>query len=459
MLAGATTIDLVMLVIAADDGIMPQTIEHFEIARLLGIRHGLVVINKRDLVDGDWIAMVKGDIKALVRGSFLENAPILAVSATTGEGIPELRAELDRQIAATPAKPDRGIFRLPIDRNFMMRGFGTVVAGTVLSGRVQVGDRVELLPEDIEARIRGIQVHNKPVESALLGERAALNLQGIEREMVLRGSVLATPGYYRPSEYLDASFYLLKSMGAPLKNMTRLAPAHRYRRDHVPRCFARQKEMTAGAGRLRATETGDADRGGLGRPLRRAHLLAATDHRRRSDSRSESAQSPKIRYGGRNPAQSGRVRFGYEHRRAATAQERPYDQDHGATGARHGAQPGRYREDCQRTAGYGQTAIIRARGQATAGRDRDLAKARNQVLETLTRFHHENPVRLGMKRQELRSKAASDFHPITVRTQILEELAAEGIIVIETEKIRLASHQFGWMMRDQRLAEQNRSDL
>jgi selenocysteine-specific elongation factor len=222
MLAGASTIDLVILVIAADDGIMPQTLEHFEITKLLGIKKGIIVITKKDLVDNEWLELVKVDIEKMVKGSFLENAPIISVSAVTGEGIPELKVILKAQINNVEPKPDRGIFRMPVDRCFTIKGFGTVVAGTILSGSIKLGDRVELLPQNKTARIRGIQIHNQPVNTATLGSRTALNLIGIEKEEIIRGNVLATVGYYHPTLFINASLYLLKDTPEPLKNMTRI---------------------------------------------------------------------------------------------------------------------------------------------------------------------------------------------------------------------------------------------
>ncbi len=222
MLAGASTIDFVVLVVAADDGVMPQTREHFEICRLMGIRKGMVAINKADLVDSEWLEMIKLDVAEMVKGSFLEGAPMAAVSALTEQGVPELRQMIVELARKVEAKQDRGVFRMPVDRNFSMKGFGTVVAGTVLSGHVRVGDTLELLPQKREVRVRGIQKHNQMLETLGLGERAALNLQGLEREAVVRGNVLATPGYYTPTVNFNASFYLLKSVEKPLRNLSSL---------------------------------------------------------------------------------------------------------------------------------------------------------------------------------------------------------------------------------------------
>jgi len=222
MVAGASTIDFVMFVIAADDGIMPQTIEHLEVLKLLAIKKGVVVITKKDLVKDDWLKIVMDEAKKIMRDTFLQDAPIIPVSSITGEGIDELKKVLDELITQTAAKKDRGIFRLCIDRCFTIKGFGTVVAGTVLSGKIKIGDTLELLPTKKKVKVRGIEVHNKKVTEVGTGFRSAVNLVGTEKEEIKRGDVLAQPGYYKPSTFLNASLYLLKSAGKPLKNLTRL---------------------------------------------------------------------------------------------------------------------------------------------------------------------------------------------------------------------------------------------
>jgi selenocysteine-specific elongation factor len=222
MVAGVTTIDFVVFVVAADDGVMPQTSEHLEILKLLGIKKGIVVITKKDLVDNEILGAVIEDVKEIVRDSFLEEAPIIPVSNTSKEGIEELRNALDRMIAEVEPKTDRGIFRMHIDRRFVMKGFGTVVAGTVLSGKIKVGDSMDLLPEKKAVKIRGIEVHNKKVNEIGTGFRAAINLVGVEKEQIDRGDVLAQPGFFEPSEYLNASLHLLKTAGKPLNNFTRV---------------------------------------------------------------------------------------------------------------------------------------------------------------------------------------------------------------------------------------------
>ncbi|HWR97596.1 MAG TPA: selenocysteine-specific translation elongation factor, partial [Candidatus Methanoperedens sp.] len=222
MVAGAAGIDLVLLVVAADEGIMPQTREHLDICRLLGVTQGIVVLTKADLVEAEWLALVSQDVTAYLAGSFLEGAPLVPVSSTTGRGIPELRAAIAARLATVPPRAASGLPRLPIDRVFTMKGFGTVVTGTLVAGRLDVGDAVEVLPARVESRIRGIQVYGAAVESARAGQRTAINLPGVEKAAIERGNVLTRPGLLEPSYLMDARLSYLRSASRPLANRTRV---------------------------------------------------------------------------------------------------------------------------------------------------------------------------------------------------------------------------------------------
>ncbi|MDH4322470.1 MAG: selenocysteine-specific translation elongation factor, partial [Desulfobulbaceae bacterium] len=212
----------VAFVIAADEGVMPQTREHFEICKLLGVRQGLVVVTKKDMVDAEWLALVQDDIRQYLAGSFLENAPMYAVSAVTGEGIEAVRDELDRLVAASELAEAHGPFRLPVDRIFTMKGFGAVVTGTSVSGRIAVGDDVMVYPQELLGKIRGIQVHGSDVGEVEAGHRTAINVQGIDKELIARGNMLATPGCLKPSYMLDAEFVYLSANKKPLQNRVRV---------------------------------------------------------------------------------------------------------------------------------------------------------------------------------------------------------------------------------------------
>ncbi len=220
MVAGAAGIDLVVLVIAADEGVMPQTREHLDICALLGIKNGLVALTKIDLVDGEWIDLVTDDVREFLKGTFMEASPVMPLSAATGEGIPEFLSVLETMVAEVPPRADADLFRLPVDRVFTMKGFGTVVTGTLVSGRVNVGEPVGILPRPITVKIRGIQVHNDAVTAAEAGQRTAINLQGVEKSQIQRGDILARPGTFMPSNRFDILFTYLSGTDKKLKNRT-----------------------------------------------------------------------------------------------------------------------------------------------------------------------------------------------------------------------------------------------
>ncbi len=222
MVAGATGIDLVVMVIAADEGVMPQTREHMEICSLLGIQNGLVVLTKTDLVDEDWLELVLDDVQEFVQDTFLEDAPIIPVSSATGHGIPEFIQALDELSRRVPARSSAGLFRLPVDRVFTMKGFGTVITGTLISGRIQTGKTIMIYPLGITSKVRGIQVHNQPVAEAEAGMRTAINFQGLEKASINRGDVLGGPGELMPSYMLDVTFHLLESHAKAVKNRSRV---------------------------------------------------------------------------------------------------------------------------------------------------------------------------------------------------------------------------------------------
>lgn len=222
MVAGATGIDLVALIIAGDEGVMPQTKEHLEICQLLNIQYGVVVITKIDLVDEEWLELVKEDVKDFLKGSFLENAPIIEVSSVTGEGLSDFLNTLDGIVKEIPQREKGPFFRLPVDRVFTIKGFGTVITGTTVSGSISTGDEVTIYPSGINSKIRGIQVHGKKVNRADAGMRTAINFQGIEKEQINRGDVVGAKDTLKPTMRVDAELIHLESSLLPLKNRTRI---------------------------------------------------------------------------------------------------------------------------------------------------------------------------------------------------------------------------------------------
>jgi selenocysteine-specific elongation factor len=226
MLAGAHGIDLVALVIAADEGVMPQTREHFDICRLLGVRAGLVVVTKTDTVDEELLELVRAEADELVAGSFLEDAPVVAVSSRTGEGIEELKSRLRESALAAPARDSDAVTRLPVDRSFTMRGFGAVVTGTLVAGEIAEGQELELLPAGARVRVRGLQVHGAAVKAATAGQRTAVNLGGVEAASVERGMVLAPAGRLSATQIVDARVSVLDDAPGALKTRQRVRVHH-----------------------------------------------------------------------------------------------------------------------------------------------------------------------------------------------------------------------------------------
>lgn len=222
MLAGVGGIDLVMLIIAADEGIMPQTREHLSICRLLGIKTGLIVLTKTDLVEPEWVELVTDDILDFVKDTFLEEKPIVPVSAHTGDGLENLKNAVSEIANQTPVKSETGIFRIPIDRVFTMRGFGVVITGTLFSGSVAVGEQVEVYPRTLQARVRGLQVHGESVEKSTAGLRTAVNLQGLERTEVFRGDIIGHRGELKSTYMLDVHLEHLADAPRPLKTRNRI---------------------------------------------------------------------------------------------------------------------------------------------------------------------------------------------------------------------------------------------
>ena len=223
MVAGATGIDIVALVVAADEGVMPQTREHLEICELLKVKQGLVVLTKTDLVeDGDWLDLVQEDIRDFLQGTFLASASIIPVSAVTGEGLAQLLENLQILSESVEARPSSGDFRLAVDRVFTMKGFGTVVTGTAISGKAETGDTLVVYPQLLKTKVRGIQVHNREVKEAVSGQRTAINLQGLEKAALERGNVLATAESLVSSYMVDVRLQHLENDPRVLKNRVKV---------------------------------------------------------------------------------------------------------------------------------------------------------------------------------------------------------------------------------------------
>ncbi len=226
MLAGAHGIDFVVLVIAADEAVMPQTREHFDICRLLGVRSGAIVLTKADLVDEELLGLARAEVEEFVAGSFLDGAPIVAVSSTTGAGLDELKDILHGLAAAVPDRGAARPFRLPVDRAFTIKGFGTVLTGTLIAGEISVGDQIEVLPAGRKVKVRGLQVHGAATERAMAGQRTAVNLQGVELDDIERGQVLAPLDRFKATSMLDVRLNLLEGAARPIQHRARVRFHH-----------------------------------------------------------------------------------------------------------------------------------------------------------------------------------------------------------------------------------------
>jgi len=226
MLAGVSGVDIVLLVIAADEGVMPQTREHFEILQLLNVKKGIIVLTKSDLVEEEWLDLVREEVREEFKGTFLEKAPIHAVSSKTMMGMDDLIEDIDILTGEVESKDVGGHFRLPVDRVFSISGFGTVVTGTVISGMVEEGQWIEVYPSRVKAKVRGIQVHDNAVKTAEAGQRCAMNISNLKTSEVKRGDVISVEGIMEPSLMIDCSLYYLKSAPKPLENRQRVRLYH-----------------------------------------------------------------------------------------------------------------------------------------------------------------------------------------------------------------------------------------
>ena len=246
MLSGAGGIDIAMLIVAADEGVMPQTVEHLGILSLLGIEQGVIVITKADSVEPDWLELMREEISAQMEGTFLEHAPMVCVSAFTGQGMDELKGILNTLIENGSGKKLTGGFRVPVDRVFSMEGFGTVITGTLIEGCLNEGDEVTVYPSGKTARARGLQVHSRPADTAYAGQRVAVNLAGLRREDIDRGSVLAKSGALPISLMADVRLRLLPDSDRTIKNGSRLHFYHGSREVLCKIVLLDTEELTAG---------------------------------------------------------------------------------------------------------------------------------------------------------------------------------------------------------------------
>ena len=431
MLAGVHGMDAVLLVIAADEGPMPQTREHLAIVDLLGIEHGLVVLTKADLVDDAWLALVREEVAGLIAGTSLRYAPIVAVSSTTGAGLDELRAALDAELAKTAARPDVGRPRLPVDRSFAMSGFGTVVTGTLVGGALRQGAELALLPAGRRVRIRGLQQHNQPVEEARPGSRTAVNLSGLDHSQVRRGDVLALPGTLPASRRLDARLMVLPGV-APLRHHQQLQMYHETSEVMVELSLLERDELRGGeAGwvQLFAAQpvvAVDGDRFILRVPSPAATVAggmivdsAPRRHRRRDPAvLADLAARERA-----DPATAAVLELG----------KHPFGLVGAELAGRLGLSPDQMETILAPLSERGALRRLASRWLTREQWDRSVAR----VLNGLTAYHEAQPLRRGMPKEELRSRTGM---PADLFAELLTVLAAEQAVVDQGGEVATATH-------------------
>ena len=439
MLAGVGGIDLVLLVIAADESIKPQTREHFEICRLLSIPRGIIVITKADLVDEETINVVRLEIEDFVRGSFLDTSrsPMIAVSSLNGTGIGDLKFEIARLAAEVPARDKGTLFRLPIDRVFSMKGFGAVTTGTLIAGKVKKEEEVEILPSHKQARVRGVQVHGEAANEAVAGQRTALNLAGVQLEDLARGMTLIAPGTLEPSHRFDVQISLLKG-SKPLKNRARVH-LHAFASETIAEVtLLENSDLKPGGSALAELRTSD--------PL----LLLPGD-------RAIIRQfSPVITIGGAVVLDAFplsqkelRPRSRKEERLAllrTVSRGRELDQDALLARIARRGQAGLTMAAAVRETGLEASVLNRAmvelrqQKRVTQSGEFFLAtqafnQARENVLTAVNAFHKANPLVGGISKEELREKLG--LHQ-TVMEAVLGELARDKKAEVAGEQVRIA---------------------
>lgn len=438
MLAGVGGIDLVVLVIAADEGVMPQTREHLAICELLRVREGLVALTKTDMVDADWLDLVKEDTAEFLRGTFLEGKPIVPVSSKTGEGLEALRATLRTVCQTLTPRSTTGPMRLPIDRVFTMRGFGVVVTGTLFSGSLHLEDRVEVLPNRETARVRGLQVHNASVSEALAGQRTAINLQGLEKADIQRGHVLITPGRFPLTYMLDVTLTLLDAAPRPLKH-----------RDHVRFHIGTSEIM----GRVILLDRDEVQPGE--EVFAQLHLEEPT------------VAAPQDRYVLRSYSPIQTIAGGTildtlptKHRRRRpqvleqlTALRDGTAAEILAVHLRNAEYAGLQWADLLLRSPLDETVLrsivtdLQQQGIGVAIEENppwllhreQYAQARAHIVHLITEFHRLYPLKPAMFTEELRSKFSA--MPEKVFSGIVQELVASGELEVTRDKVKLASHQ------------------
>ena len=465
MLAGIGGIDLVLLVVAADQSIQPQTREHFDICRLLEVRRGIILLTKADLVEPDIMGLVKLEVEEFVAGSFLEGAPVLAVSSRTGEGMDRAKSELLRLAAEVPAKDSSRHFRLPIDRAFVMKGFGVVVTGTLVSGEIRKESEVEVHPVGKRLRVRGIQVHNHAVEVATAGQRTALNLSGVDTGELVRGMTLSDPDRFQSTKRADCLLHLLPS-ARPLKNGASVH-FHSATAEVIGKAILLEQPADNGSAKKTENKMEPGASAYVQFRLRDPMLLLPGD---RFIIRQV---SPVITIGGgrvlenwvprhslrrmvrENEAKSLRViENGTRENILETLLSRSPGGclDANELIARRGWLLAECRQTAQQLQKAGKASVLSEKPLLVAEEVR-LEKLRRRTVEALEKFHKQNPLLPGMSREALRTKLFARAHPAFTEA-VLKKLTDLGKIVMAGELVKLGGHKIVLKDEEQQAKQQ-----
>lgn len=439
MVAGATGIDLVALIIAADEGVMPQTREHLEICQLLGIRHGLVVLTKTDMVESEWLEMVREDVAEYLADTFLAEAPMIEVSAMTGDGLERLVEILSKMADEVPERATGHIFRLPIDRVFTMRGFGSVITGTTISGKIRTGDEVTVYPQKLASRIRGIQVHGKEAKEVRAGLRTAVNLQGLEKHMLHRGDIVAGKNALRTTRMADVYLSLLPGAPRKLKNRAKV-------RFHTGTAEIISTVVLLDREEMQPGEAGYAQ-------IRLDHPTAVL----RKDRFVLRSYSPVRTIGGGEilHALPGKKKRFAEHALAEmqslhTGKIEQIIQVFVVLGRFEGVEQDelpfltnmskkRLEETLARLQAEKRIVLYDKEKGLLIHAD-CLQKASDELVETLARYHKKFPLKAGLAKEELRSRTAGARNP-KLFNFLVNQLARDEVVVRNREIIRLKEHK------------------
>src|SRR6266481_557623 len=450
MLAGAAGIDILLLVIAADDSIKPQTREHFDICRLLGVQRGVVALTKSDLVDTETLELVRLEAEEFLRGSFLEQAPIVPVSAKTGAGLGELKKALFDVAMSASAKDAARYFRLPIDRAFAMKGFGSVVTGTLISGSVAAGDEVELFPSGQRLRVRGVQSGGKSVERAIPGQRTAVNLAGIEHTALTRGMVLAAPGKFRKTRRIDVRLELLAS-ARKMKQRTR-AHFHAGTAETIAEIFFHgEKELPPGGRAFANLKLQDeilvlpGDRFIVRQfsPVVTIGGGAVLD---------PLARRPMLRDTGRAAFLETLERGAHEEILAAMTERALLGLGHEEIVARTGWTEKEVQGALEKLHGTGRTRIVSTEPLILAS-GKLFEEVRKKILEKVERFQNENTLLPGIAREDLRASLGKRVRSETFRAA-LDELATEKKLDVQGDLVKRAGAEIALQPEEARAKEQ-----